>query len=201
MAGVVPVRDFTSPEEMKAHYAALHRKCFAPRNATATPLARPAEALSKTWTAPTVVQRERLAVRTAAQTAGNAKLSLVDCLRISALVADITMAELTGPRRRSNLTRARQIFSWLAKHYTGATLSQIGQRLGGRDHTTSLHGVRRVEAVIEQGLVHVTDDAFVLAQALWAAPWPSAAAVRPPNARTQLIERARNGRFAAKGQP
>jgi len=34
---------------------------------------------------------------------------------------------------------------WLSKHLTTRSLPEIGRRFGGRDHTTVMHGVRRIE--------------------------------------------------------
>ncbi|HRD47250.1 MAG TPA: helix-turn-helix domain-containing protein, partial [Caulobacter sp.] len=36
---------------------------------------------------------------------------------------------------------------WLAKQLTTRSLPDIGRRFGGRDHTTVLHAVRRIEAL------------------------------------------------------
>jgi len=50
---------------------------------------------------------------------------------------------------------------WLAYHITGMSLSQIGRRLGGRDHTTILSGIRKIQRQIDAGeartLVEISD--------------------------------------------
>lgn len=51
--------------------------------------------------------------------------------------------ELSGHRRPRNLTRARFAAWDLLRRHTGLSYPQIGQRFGGRDHTTVLHGVRK----------------------------------------------------------
>ncbi len=44
------------------------------------------------------------------------------------------------------------MFCWLAKTYTPlASYPQIGRALGGRDHTTVMHGVRCINAMISEG--------------------------------------------------
>ena len=45
------------------------------------------------------------------------------------------------------MARPRQAAMWLAKKLTTRSLPDIGRRFGGRDHTTVLHAVRRIEAL------------------------------------------------------
>jgi len=53
---------------------------------------------------------------------------------------------LCGPRRAREYVIPRQALMWLAKkHCAHMSLPEIGRRLGGRDHTTILHGIRCVE--------------------------------------------------------
>lgn len=57
----------------------------------------------------------------------------------------VTQAQLESHVRGANIVRPRQIFYFLSYKLTGATLPAIGRRCGGRDHTTVLWGVQRVE--------------------------------------------------------
>jgi chromosomal replication initiator protein len=56
-------------------------------------------------------------------------------------------ADLISERRNRAIARPRQAAMWLAKHLTSRSLPDIGRRFGGRDHTTVLHAVRRIEAL------------------------------------------------------
>ncbi|WP_456705579.1 helix-turn-helix domain-containing protein [Bradyrhizobium sp. USDA 4452] len=58
----------------------------------------------------------------------------------------ITMADLKSARRTALVVRARQLAMYLAKRVTSKSLPEIGRRFGGRDHTTVLHAVRKIEA-------------------------------------------------------
>ena len=49
---------------------------------------------------------------------------------------------------RSNVVRPRQVAMYLAKVLTLRSLPEIGRRFGGRDHTTVLHAVRKIEALV-----------------------------------------------------
>ena len=51
---------------------------------------------------------------------------------------------LSGRRTRA-IVRPRQIAMYLAKTMTSKSFPEIGKRFGGRDHTTVLHAVRKVE--------------------------------------------------------
>jgi chromosomal replication initiator protein len=56
-------------------------------------------------------------------------------------------ADLISERRNRSIARPRQAAMWLAKQLTTRSLPDIGRRFGGRDHTTVLHAVRRIEAL------------------------------------------------------
>lgn len=72
----------------------------------------------------------------------------------------VTRAELASDRRRASLVRVRQIACWLMRHHTKLSFPQIGERLGGRDHTTVLHAVRRIDDLRERdpAVKQLTDE-------------------------------------------
>lgn len=57
----------------------------------------------------------------------------------------LTRLELISDRRAREVARPRQVGIWLAKKLTTRSLPDIGRRFGGRDHTTVIHAVRRVD--------------------------------------------------------
>ncbi|HET9161629.1 MAG TPA: chromosomal replication initiator protein DnaA [Caulobacteraceae bacterium] len=57
----------------------------------------------------------------------------------------LKQADLISERRNRAVARPRQAAMWLAKQLTTRSLPDIGRRFGGRDHTTVLHAVRRIE--------------------------------------------------------
>lgn len=66
-------------------------------------------------------------------------------------VTGFAPADIVGPRRQRELVRARQIAMYFTKTYCRhLSFPEIGRRMGARDHTTILHGVRKIEAEIEQ---------------------------------------------------
>ncbi|MEM9429841.1 MAG: chromosomal replication initiator protein DnaA [Pseudomonadota bacterium] len=58
---------------------------------------------------------------------------------------NVRMADMLGPRRSRNVARPRQVAMYLAKTLTTKSLPEIGRRFGGRDHTTVIHAVRKIE--------------------------------------------------------
>ncbi|SDB51164.1 chromosomal replication initiator protein DnaA [Bauldia litoralis] len=62
---------------------------------------------------------------------------------------NVSKADLLSSRRTRTIVRPRQIAMYLAKALTPRSLPEIGRRFGGRDHTTVLHAVRKIEGLIE----------------------------------------------------
>ena len=77
---------------------------------------------------------------------------LVSIENIQKTVADyfkIRVADLLSKRRSRSVARPRQLAMALAKELTNHSLPEIGDAFGGRDHTTVLHGCRRIAALRE----------------------------------------------------
>jgi chromosomal replication initiator protein len=64
------------------------------------------------------------------------------------------MAEMTSSRRARVVARPRQVAMYLAKQLTSRSLPEIGRKFGGRDHTTVMHAVKKIEelAAIDRAL-------------------------------------------------
>jgi chromosomal replication initiator protein len=52
---------------------------------------------------------------------------------------------MTSERRARAVARPRQVAMYLAKQLTTRSLPEIGKKFGGRDHTTVMHAVRKIE--------------------------------------------------------
>jgi hypothetical protein len=74
-------------------------------------------------------------------------------VRFVAKCHGISMTDFISDRKTARLVRPRHMAMWLAKEMTTKSLPFIGKRLGGRDHTTILHGVRKIEALRKTDLV------------------------------------------------
>lgn len=78
--------------------------------------------------------------------AGDAEITSGQVLTTTASYFDVTLEDLRSKSRTRTLTNARQIAMYLLRELTDMSLPRIGQELGGRDHTTVMHAVRKVGA-------------------------------------------------------
>jgi chromosomal replication initiator protein len=76
---------------------------------------------------------------------------------IQQIVADyfnIKIQELSSRKRPENIAKARQIAMYITRQLTDYSLVQIGQYFGGKDHTTVMHAIDKIEKMIK------ADDKF-----------------------------------------
>ncbi len=78
------------------------------------------------------------------------RIRIDDILRSVGKHYNVTRADLLSPRRARSIVRPRQVGMYLAKQLTSRSLPEIGRRFGGRDHTTVLHAVRKIEELLQQ---------------------------------------------------
>jgi chromosomal replication initiator protein len=76
---------------------------------------------------------------------GEKRITVDDIQKAAAEHFGLKQADLGSERRTRSVARPRQAAMWLAKQLTTRSLPDIGRRFGGRDHTTVLHAVRRIE--------------------------------------------------------
>ena len=86
--------------------------------------------------------------------AGGAEITAAQVLATTAAYFDVSIDDLRSKSRTRTLTNARQIAMYLLRELTDMSLPRIGQELGGRDHTTVMHAVRKVSAQMPER--HVT---------------------------------------------
>ena len=80
--------------------------------------------------------------------ASDRKVTIEEIQRKVAEHYNIRLSDLIGPKRLRTIARPRQVAMYLAKQLTPRSLPEIGRRFGGRDHTTIMHGVRRIEELM-----------------------------------------------------
>ena len=93
------------------------------------------------------------------------KITVEEIQRKVAEHYNIRMSDLIGPKRVRTYARPRQVAMYLAKILTARSLPEIGRRFGGRDHTTVIHGVRRIEELKAQD-GQIAEDVEMLRRAL-----------------------------------
>ena len=90
------------------------------------------------------------------KSAESKRVRIEDIQRIVARQFNVSKNDLLSNRRTRVIVRPRQIAMYLSKVMTPRSLPEIGRRFGGRDHTTVLHAVRKIEALTteDQKLAH-----------------------------------------------
>ncbi|MGL4426348.1 MAG: chromosomal replication initiator protein DnaA [Alphaproteobacteria bacterium] len=86
-------------------------------------------------------------------------LTLEEIQRKVAEYYNIRISDLHSPKRARSVTRPRQVAMYLAKSCTSRSLPEIGRSFGGRDHTTVLYGVKKIEELmLEDSSLHEDID-------------------------------------------
>ncbi|MFM9941887.1 MAG: chromosomal replication initiator protein DnaA [Hyphomicrobiaceae bacterium] len=76
------------------------------------------------------------------------RIKIEDILRIISRHFGVSRADILSQRRHRSVVWPRQIGMYLAKQMTSRSLPEIGRRFGGRDHTTVLHAIRKIDGEI-----------------------------------------------------
>ncbi|MGX9352568.1 chromosomal replication initiator protein DnaA [Shimia sp. W99] len=97
--------------------------------------------------------------------ASERKISVEEIQRKVAEHYNIRLSDMIGPKRVRTFARPRQVAMYLCKQLTSRSLPEIGRRFGGRDHTTVMHGVKRIEELRAQD-GQMAEDLELLRRAL-----------------------------------
>jgi chromosomal replication initiator protein len=98
---------------------------------------------------PVTMEMAENAVRDLVRPQEPKRVKIEDIQRTVARQYNVSRADLLSSRRTANVVRPRQIAMYLAKTLTLRSLPEIGRRFGGRDHTTVLHAVRKIEGLVD----------------------------------------------------
>ena len=97
--------------------------------------------------APICVETAEVAIRDLVRTREPKRVKIEDIQKLVATHYNVSRADILSSRRTANVVRPRQIAMYLSKVLTLRSLPEIGRRFGGRDHTTVLHAVRKIEGL------------------------------------------------------
>jgi chromosomal replication initiator protein len=93
------------------------------------------------------LEMAEMAVRDLVRPQEPKRIKIEDIQRTVARHFNVNRSDMLSSRRTANVVRPRQIAMYLAKTLTLRSLPEIGRRFGGRDHTTVLHAVRKIESL------------------------------------------------------
>ncbi|WP_374545364.1 chromosomal replication initiator protein DnaA [Rhodoblastus sp.] len=100
--------------------------------------------------APLTVEAAEAAIRDLIRVREPKRVKIEDIQKLVATHFNVSRADILSSRRTANVVRPRQIAMYLAKTMTLRSLPEIGRRFGGRDHTTVLHAVRKIEDLVSK---------------------------------------------------
>lgn len=97
---------------------------------------------------PLTIETAELAIRDLIKNREPRKVKIEDIQKLVANHYNVSRSDILSSRRTANVVRPRQVAMYLSKVLTPRSLPEIGRRFGGRDHTTVLHAVRKVEDLV-----------------------------------------------------
>lgn len=97
---------------------------------------------------PLTVEMADVAIRDLVRSREPRKVKIEDIQKLVATHYSVTRADILSARRTANVVRPRQVAMYLSKVLTPRSLPEIGRRFGGRDHTTVLHAVRKMDDLV-----------------------------------------------------
>ena len=97
--------------------------------------------------------------------ASQRRITIDDIQRKVADYYNIRLSDLLSARRSRTIARPRQVAMYLSKILTTRSLPEIGRKFGGRDHTTVIHAVKRIESLKDSDNA-IQEEVEVLSRAL-----------------------------------
>jgi chromosomal replication initiator protein len=99
---------------------------------------------------PVTLETAEAAIRDLVRTREPRRVKIEDIQKLVATRYNVSRADILSERRTAAVVKPRQIAMYLSKALTPRSLPEIGRRFGGRDHTTVLHAVRKIEKAISE---------------------------------------------------
>ena len=97
--------------------------------------------------------------------ASQRRITIDDIQRKVADYYNIRLSDLLSARRSRTIARPRQVAMYLSKLLTTRSLPEIGRKFGGRDHTTVIHAVKRIESLQDSDAA-IQEEVDILSRAL-----------------------------------
>ncbi|MFT0892118.1 chromosomal replication initiator protein DnaA [Pseudochelatococcus sp. G4_1912] len=94
------------------------------------------------------LETAEVAIRDLIRTREPRRVKIEDIQKLVASRFNVSRADILSERRTAAVVKPRQIAMYLSKILTLRSLPEIGRRFGGRDHTTVLHAVRKIEKAV-----------------------------------------------------
>lgn len=169
---LVPVREYASASEMLENLFAIRRgfRTYAPPSAPMVSKPKLVPASKPTVTRPWrpcapfgayLFGDKRGANDNEDLSLSQRRVTVSDILRVVSRVWGVHVSAITGGRRTHDVMRPRQAVYVLSCRLTMASMPQIGRAIGGRDHTSILHGRKKMQPVLDAVEAGIRPDASV----------------------------------------
>lgn len=99
---------------------------------------------------PLTVETAEVAIRDLVRARDPKRVKIEDIQKLVATHYNVSKADILSSRRTAAVVRPRQVAMYLSKILTLRSLPEIGRRFGGRDHTTVLHAVRKIDGLVNK---------------------------------------------------
>ena len=97
---------------------------------------------------PVTLETAEIAIRDLVRSREPKRVKIEDIQKLVATRYNVSRSDILSERRTAAVVKPRQIAMYLSKVLTLRSLPEIGRRFGGRDHTTVLHAVRKIEKAL-----------------------------------------------------
>lgn len=132
-------KTFDTSAELMAHYAAMKKR--KPKAWIAPPVV----IVAPTVVLPVVVYEVKNIELSEAHAILDRGPGAARILKAISFVSGVPIEQIKGPRRVPKVVKARMVFYHLCRKHTSLSYPAIGRWVGGKDHSTVLHGVRKIE--------------------------------------------------------
>src|SRR5579883_1509836 len=99
---------------------------------------------------PITLDVAEVAIRDLVRSRGARRIKIEDIQKLVATHYNVSRGDILSERRTAAIVKPRQVAMYLSKVLTLRSLPEIGRRFGGRDHTTVLHAVRKIEKALQE---------------------------------------------------
>ena len=134
-------------------------------------VAKPAEIERKTYIVEPVAPRPKISrYYTDAAYEGSWSVEICGLGMIYGPTNKVSIDDIVSARRTSDIVMPRHIAMYLARTMTPRSFPEVGRRMGNRDHTTVLHGFKKIERLVREN-PNVADDVNAIKRSIMMAAY------------------------------
>lgn len=82
---------------------------------------------------------------------------LAEILRVVCNLYGVTKGDVLSSRRQKEIVDARHVYFWIARKFTTCSFPLIGRHCGNKDHSTVMHGARKVDLLFPEYQLRIVE--------------------------------------------